>query len=344
MEVFFIRLNCSSHLSPHRTTHTSPFFLFNQHTEYYHIHLVIDDIRIIPHVSLLFMMLVIMNRGSAPVHLEEGEVLGKLHLVQMAEKTPAGMETAEQEEESHSHVAAIQTGSGEERRKQLPEKLSLQDTGTLREEEQLLIDLVSKFADIFALCSSELGQTTVVEHHIDTGDHRPVRQPPRRVPFALRETVAKLVEEMLDQGVIVPSSSPWASPIVLVMKKDGSTRFCIDWGKEEDPHCDNVCVCVWVCNFTDDGIPTDSHVGHTEDSGSAHYIVWLLQEWLGQSRPILRMVPIFHKLNTCCSSCPSNHRWPLFTHQLRDQSWSKRMIFTYYACHLIPRISYSPLM
>ena len=194
------------------------------------------------------MTLVITNYGSAPVHLEEGEVLGKLHVVQMAEKTPAAMETAEQEEESHSHVAAIQTGSGKERRKQLLEGLSLQDTGMSRGEEQQLTDLVSEFMDIFALCSSELGRTTVVKHHIDTGDHRPVRhsvvkhhidtgdhrpvrQPPRRVPFALRDTVTKLVEEMLEQGVIVPSSSPWASPIVLVMKKDGSTRFCVDYRK-----------------------------------------------------------------------------------------------------------------
>ena len=48
------------------------------------------------------MTLVITNYGSAQVHLQEGEVLGKLHVVQMAEKTPAGVETAEQEEESHS--------------------------------------------------------------------------------------------------------------------------------------------------------------------------------------------------------------------------------------------------
>ena len=70
-----------------------------------------------------------------------------------------------------------------------------------------------------------------MEHHIDTVDHHPVRQPPCRVPFALHDTVAKLIEEMLEQGVTVPSSSLWASPIVRVMKKDGSTRFYVDCRK-----------------------------------------------------------------------------------------------------------------
>jgi hypothetical protein len=49
------------------------------------------------------------------------------------------------------------------------------------------------------------------------------------MPFALRPQVDKLVQEMLAQGVIQPSSSPWASPVVLVQKKDGSMRFCIDY-------------------------------------------------------------------------------------------------------------------
>ena len=54
---------------------------------------------------------------------------------------------------------------------------------------------------------------------------------PQRVPFSLRGKVCQHIDEMLKQGVIVPLSSPWASPMVLVAKKDGKTRFCVDYRK-----------------------------------------------------------------------------------------------------------------
>ena len=75
----------------------------------------------------------------------------------------------------------------------------------------------------------ELGSTDLVHHVIDTGNEWPCRQPVRRIPFALQEKVDKMVSEMLKQGVIRLSWSPRASPIVLVIKKDGSTRFYVDY-------------------------------------------------------------------------------------------------------------------
>ena len=69
----------------------------------------------------------------------------------------------------------------------------------------------------------------MVEHRIETGDSPPIKQPSRRVPFAVRGEITKMVGEMLESGVVQESSSPWASPIVLVKKKDGSLRFCVDY-------------------------------------------------------------------------------------------------------------------
>ena len=80
-----------------------------------------------------------------------------------------------------------------------------------------------------ALEPHELGTTDLVTHVIDTGNCSPIKQPPRRIPFALRAKVDQLVKDMLGQGVITPSKSPWGSPVVLVAKKDGSTRFCVDY-------------------------------------------------------------------------------------------------------------------
>ena len=84
---------------------------------------------------------------------------------------------------------------------------------------------------MFALNNSELNSTNLVQHHIETGDVNPIHQHARRIPFALREKVDKMVQDMLDQGVIQHSQSPWASPIVLVAKQDGTTRFCVDYCK-----------------------------------------------------------------------------------------------------------------
>ncbi|PIK34965.1 retrovirus-related Pol polyprotein from transposon 17.6 [Apostichopus japonicus] len=69
----------------------------------------------------------------------------------------------------------------------------------------------------------------VAQHKIDTDNARPVKQPARRVPVQQREVERELLQQMLDAGVVEPSSSPWASPIVLVKKKNGSTRFCVDY-------------------------------------------------------------------------------------------------------------------
>ena len=76
-----------------------------------------------------------------------------------------------------------------------------------------------------------LGHTTVIEHRIDTGSPPPIRQYPRSFPFAYREETKAQITDMLDQGVIQSSASPRASPIVLVKKKDGKYRFCIDYRK-----------------------------------------------------------------------------------------------------------------
>ncbi|PIK41495.1 Retrovirus-related Pol polyprotein from transposon [Apostichopus japonicus] len=97
------------------------------------------------------------------------------------------------------------------------------------EQRALLKELVTDYADVFARSSADLGYTTVAQHKIDTDNARPVKQPARRVPVQQREVERELLQQMLDAGVVEPSSSPWASPIVLVKKKNGSTRFCVDY-------------------------------------------------------------------------------------------------------------------
>ena len=81
----------------------------------------------------------------------------------------------------------------------------------------------------FASEGSPLGRTTVVKHSIKTRG-TPIREHLRRIPHSLQDTVSAEVKKMLKQGVI-RKSSIHSSPIVMVKKKDGSWRFCVDFRK-----------------------------------------------------------------------------------------------------------------
>ena len=76
-----------------------------------------------------------------------------------------------------------------------------------------------------------IGKTTRCQHRIDTGDTPPVALPLRRIAWIERDRIEEEVQKMREQDVIVNSESPWSSPPVLVRKKDGSVRFCIDYRK-----------------------------------------------------------------------------------------------------------------
>ncbi|PIK38532.1 Retrovirus-related Pol polyprotein from transposon [Apostichopus japonicus] len=89
--------------------------------------------------------------------------------------------------------------------------------------------LLKDFADVFAKSPDDLGRTTLAKHRIDTGGAKPVRQAARRLPPTRKEEATTEVKRMLRQDIIEPSSSSWSSPVVLVKKGDGSTRFCVDY-------------------------------------------------------------------------------------------------------------------
>ena len=91
--------------------------------------------------------------------------------------------------------------------------------------------LVCTYAKVFAVPDGQLGCTDRIRHTIDTSDARPIWQVPRRLAPSQCEVAEKEINKMLDQGTIKPSDSPWAAPVVLVAKKDGTTRFCLDYRK-----------------------------------------------------------------------------------------------------------------
>ena len=82
---------------------------------------------------------------------------------------------------------------------------------------------------MFALSDEELGETNLVEHEIKLTDNTTIMTLPRRLPYALRTELEEELEGLLNTGCIEPSTSPYSSGLVLVRKKDGSLRVCIDY-------------------------------------------------------------------------------------------------------------------
>ncbi|UYV79055.1 K02A2.6-like, partial [Cordylochernes scorpioides] len=109
----------------------------------------------------------------------------------------------------------------EEPRFQINENLSPKEQNELKQ-------VLERYGDLF---SSRLGRTNLAKHRIDTEDAKPIKHKPYRVSAKERDIIKEQIDEMLTEGIIRPSSSPWSFPVILVKKRDGKYRFCVDYRK-----------------------------------------------------------------------------------------------------------------
>lgn len=152
----------------------------------------------------------IINLSDSSARLRKNTILGRCEAVNYLRKIQEGTSNAMPAD----HIKSLLEST--------KESLSPSES---REAEKLLTD----YKDIFTKGDHDLGRTGLVKHPIDTGDTQPIKQRPRRVPLAKESEVSDMVQDMASQNIIEPSTSPWCSPVVLVRKKDGSTRFCVDY-------------------------------------------------------------------------------------------------------------------
>ncbi len=108
----------------------------------------------------------------------------------------------------------------------LKKELPRVETDLSEEQQEKLVELLKKPEHIF---STTPGKTVETEIIIETGDAYPIHQPAYRVPYSKMDTVRQEVKYLPESGLIRPSTSPWASPVLLVPKPDGSSRMCIDY-------------------------------------------------------------------------------------------------------------------
>ena len=95
-----------------------------------------------------------------------------------------------------------------------------------KDERTRLTKLLQRYKYMFR---KRPGRTDLVQHQIDTGDSRPIRGGRYRQSEKDRATIREIVKDMESMGVVRPSKSPWGASVVLVPKKDGTTRFCVDY-------------------------------------------------------------------------------------------------------------------
>ena len=98
------------------------------------------------------------------------------------------------------------------------------------DEQSRLEQLLIEYQDQFSKDSHDLGRCTLLEHHINiVPGTRPIKQQPYRLPLAKRREAEAEIAAMAERDIIEPSTSPWSSPAIIVPKKNGGIRFCIDY-------------------------------------------------------------------------------------------------------------------
>ena len=165
------------------------------------------------------LLVTCMNLNDEPVKLQKGITVALLSPVQQV------IELTENQSDEYEEMQL----------ENLP--YHLQDMAKTASEyltesqSRKMYGMISRNAEVFVGADGKLGLNTSVKHSINTGNAPPVKMRAYKTAVSQKKLIEEELEKMLEAQVIEPSESPWSSPVVLVTKKDGSPRFCVDYRK-----------------------------------------------------------------------------------------------------------------
>ena len=182
--------------------------------------------------------IVLRNLTAQPIHLARGWVVGRVmatNVVPEAQSWPDVLKKLDDEDPDKQEQAKLTTQQSQDlllatlwkdgrldRLKEWPPELA-----------RKAVALLLKFHHVFSLEPNEIGCTDATEHVIELMKDEPFKKRFRHIAPPLVDEVCQHIQEMLEGGTIQPSQSSWCNAVVLLRKKDGSLRFCIDF------HCLN---------------------------------------------------------------------------------------------------------
>jgi len=167
-----------------------------------------------------------INPFTESIKLPAGPMLGRFHSVKEEDVGPSLGDTTEG---PRQHLPEGR-GTVPPHVKELYEAAC--DGCASNEECQAMAKLLSEYNDVFSSGDHDVGLTRAVRHEIPLAAGTvPIRQPMRRLGLEEEKEVSRQVQDFLDRGLIEPTHSAWSSLVVLVWKKDGNWRFCVDYRK-----------------------------------------------------------------------------------------------------------------
>ncbi|KAL7883473.1 hypothetical protein SRHO_G00011310 [Serrasalmus rhombeus] len=160
----------------------------------------------------------IYNPGASPVIIKKGAVAGVLQTAEVVQVQPTATTASRP---GGSHMAVVPDHL---------QDLYAEGASVLSPEDKAkLAQLLQKYGDVFSTGPGDLGRTKLVQHDIQTLPGPPIKQPPRRMAWEKQINADQQIEQSLESGLAGQSHSSWASPIVMVRKKDQSYRLCVDY-------------------------------------------------------------------------------------------------------------------